>query len=84
MINTRRYDPLRGGLWPLAKGFFSPSGRKKTYFAVLANFRHFWCPVVTSVSFSSNQSNLKKEKKKRNPNPQNIHKKCQTFYNLKF
>ena len=56
---TRRYGPLRGptssscgGLWPSAEAF---------YYAVLA---HFWCPVVTLVTFSSNISNNTKKQQK--------------------
>ena len=52
---TRRYGPLRGptssfGLWPLAEGSFCPSGKKRPYYPVLANFR----PSLVSSSNLSN------------------------------
>ena len=47
--STRRYGPLRGPtssscgvIRPSAEGFFCPSCKKRTYYAVLANFRPFW------------------------------------------
>ena len=48
------------------RGFFCPLGKKRAFYAVLA---HFWCPVVTVVTFSSNLSNF--EKKQRNKNKKN-------------
>ena len=58
---TRRYGPLRG---PTSRscGGLRPSA--EAFYAVLA---HFWCPVVTMVTFSSNISNNNKTKK----NPKN-------------
>ena len=48
VIATRRYGPLCGptssscgGLRPSTKVFFGPLGKKKPYYAVLANFRPF-------------------------------------------
>ena len=67
LTTTRRYGPLRGptssscgGLRP--RGFFCPPGKKRTYYAVLASFRPFWCPVVTFVTFKR----IKKVQKKSN------------------
>ena len=49
--NTRSYGPLCGptssscslaaGLWPSARGIFCPLGKKRLFYAVLANFRPF-------------------------------------------
>ena len=54
---TRRYGPLCGptssscgGLRPSSEGFFCPSGKKRPYYAVLANFR----PSLVSSSDLSN------------------------------
>ena len=44
----------------------------KASYAVLAHFTHlghFWCPVVTLVTFSSNISNFEKNKKKNPKKP---------------
>ena len=53
--------------------FFSPSGassKKRTYYAFLVPFGHFWCSVVTLVTFelkskkkvnyNNNNNNIKK------------------------
>ena len=57
IILTRRYGTLRrptssscGGLRPSAEGFFGPSGKKRPYYTVLANFR----PSLVSSSNLSN------------------------------
>ena len=43
-----------------------PFGQKKrAYYAVLAHFGNFWCPVVTLETFSSNLSNFKRNPKKK-------------------
>ena len=39
----------------LGRGFFSPSGKKRAYYAVLA---HFWCLVVTLVTGCPSVPNL--------------------------
>ena len=62
------YGPLRGptssfcgGLWPLAEGFFLPFGEKKNlirmFWPILG---HFWCPVVTLLTFKKNRRSQKK------------------------
>ena len=72
-IQTRRYSPLRGltcsscgGLRPPAEAFFALRAKKGLFMLFLPNLGHFWCSVVTSVTFSSNFSNFEKSKK----NPQ--------------
>ena len=68
---TRRYGPLHGptssscgGLRPLAKVFVAlPAGKKRAYFAVLPIFGHFWCSLVTLITFSSNLSTFEKNPK---------------------
>ena len=64
---TRRYCPLCGpnssscgGLWPLPKAFFALRV-KTTYYSVLSH-GHFWCSVVTLVTFNSNLYNYEEEK----------------------
>ena len=61
-------------LWPR---FFFPFGQKRTFYAV---FAYFWCPVVTSKTVSTNQSNFEKKKKK---NPKNSLKKYKNLKNPK-
>ena len=60
---TRRYGPLRGPtsssrgmLWPLDEALFWPFEEEKNLF--YAVFAHFWFPVETLVTFSSNHSNF--------------------------
>ena len=79
ITHTRRYGPLRGPtssscglLRPLAEAFFALRAKKGLFYAVLA---HFWCPVVTMVTFSSNISN--NEKQKKNPKISKNFKKFQ-------
>ena len=48
----------------LGRGFFCPLGQKRAYYADLA---HFWCPVVTLVTFSSNRSNFERDPNKKYP-----------------
>ena len=70
--HTRRCGPLRRpssssckGLRPSTEAVFCPSGKKRAFYICFGpNFGHFWWSVVTSVTFSSNHSNLKKLKKK--------------------
>ena len=63
--DTARYAGLL--LAPaFGRGFFCPSGKKRAFYAVLA---HFWCPVVTMVTFSGNISNNNQKK-----NPKNFKK----------
>ena len=57
ITTTRRYGPLRGptssscgGLRPSTEGFFSPSGKKRAYYAVLA---HFWQFFVSSSNLGN-------------------------------
>ena len=71
---TARYACLllAPGLRPSAEAFFCPLGKKYTFNAVCAYFRHFWCSVVTSVMFSSNLSKFEK-----NPNNPKKSKKFQ-------
>ena len=68
--SNRRYGPIRGptsssfgGLWPLAECFFCPSGKKDLIMLSWQILGHFWCPVVTMVTFSSNLTNFKKNTK---------------------
>ena len=35
------------------RGFFCPMGKKRAYYAVLDDFWHFWCPVLTLVTFKN-------------------------------
>ena len=81
---TRRSGPLRGptssacgGLRPLADGFFCLLGKKGLYYAVLAQFWHFLCLVVTLVTYGSNVSNFEriaKNKKIQKKSPKKIQK----------
>ena len=48
-----------------ARGFFCPSGKKRAFDAI----GHFWCLVVTSVTFSSNLINFEKKSKETKKNP---------------
>ena len=64
--DTARYA---GFLVAPAEGFGFGRGKKKAYYAVLANF---WCSVVTLVTFSSKLDNFKQ-----NPKIQKIIKKSQ-------
>ena len=65
--DTARYAglllaPAEGfGLWPR---LFCPSGKKRAYYAALAHFGNFWCPVVTLVTFSSYLSKFERNPKK--------------------
>ena len=68
------------------RGFFCPSGKKRAFYAVLANFRLFWCSVVTSVTLSSNLSNFEKNPKiPKNPKKslKNPKKNLKNLKNLK-
>ena len=51
-IVTRRYGPLRGPTSSSCGGFFSPSGKKRAYYAVLA---HFWQFLVSSSNLGNFQ-----------------------------
>ena len=57
-----------------AKGFdlrprlFLSFRQKRAYFAILA---HFWCPVVTLVTFSSKLNNFEKNIQKKNTQKKN-------------
>ena len=57
----------------MTKGFF-PFGQKKAYYAVLAHFWQFWCPVLTLVTLVVTLPNLKKIPKDQK-NPKKIQKK---------
>ena len=46
------------------RGFFGPSGKKELFTLFVPILGHFWCSVVTSVTFSSNLSNFEKNAKK--------------------
>ena len=66
----RRYSPPRrltssscGGLQPLAEAFFAVQAKKELWMLLWLITDHFWCSVVTSVTSSSNLSNLKIIKK---------------------
>ena len=79
-IHTRRYGPLRGptssscgGLRPLAKGFFGPLCKKKNLLCFWANFRQFWCPVVTLVTLKR----IQKFQQKKTNKELKIHKKSE-------
>ena len=51
---------------------FLPFGQKKVFMCFFLILRHFWCSVVTSVTFSSNLRTLKKNPKKESKkNPKN-------------
>ena len=67
---TRRYGPLRGptssscgGLRPSAEAFFALWAKKEIIMLFWPSFGHFWCPVVTLVTFSSNLSNFERNPK---------------------
>ena len=71
--NTRRYGPLRFaglllspaegfGLW--TRLFFALRAKKELIMLCGSILGHFWCPVVTSITFSSNVSNFKKNPQK--------------------
>ena len=45
------------------QGFFGPSGKKELFTLFVPILGHFWCSVVTSVTFSSNLCNFKKIQK---------------------
>ena len=77
LINTRRYSPLRGlsssscgGLRPTAEAFYALRAKKELFMLFWLTLGHFWCSVVTSVTFSSNLSNFEKNSK----NPKKIQK----------
>ena len=74
--STRRYGPLRGptSSFGRGRGFFCPSAKKRPYYAVLARFGNFWCPVVTLVNFSSKLSNFERNPKKKQKNHKNLKK----------
>ena len=72
---TRRYSLLSGlfssscrEVRPSADVFFALQAKKR-FFCV---FAHFWCSVVTSVTFSSNHSKSQKIHKKIKVNPKNF------------
>ena len=68
---TRRYSPLRwltvsscGVLQPLFEGFFALRAKKTFYvFFLLLILVHFYCSVVTSVTFSNNLSKFENDQK---------------------
>ena len=67
-VYTRSYSPLCGftsssykAALAFGRGFFCPSGKKKFFKLFWLTLSHFWCSVVTSVTFSSN---LRKKCKK--------------------
>ena len=60
-----------------ARGFFCPLGKKRAWYAVLPILGHFWCSVVTLITFSINLSNLRN---KINPT---IQKKKYVFKSIK-
>ena len=53
-----------GGLRPPAKAFFALRAKKELFMLFWLTLGHFWCSVVTSVTFSSNLSNFFKKSKK--------------------
>ena len=53
-----------GGLWPPAEAFFALWAKKELFMLFWLTLGHFWCSVVTSVTFSNNLSNYEKKKKK--------------------
>ena len=62
--DTARYAGLLRGLWPLAKAFFGPSGKKGLIMLFWPILGHFWCTVLTLETLSSN---LKEGFKKKIP-----------------
>ena len=76
VLVTRRYGPICGPtssscgrLQPSAKAFSCTSSNKKNFvFCFDLVVDHFWCSVVTLVTFSSNLSNFQKDPK----NPKQI------------
>ena len=63
---TRRYGPLFGPtssscgwLQPLAEAFFALWAKKELIMLFWPILGHFWCPIVTLVTFSSNLSDLR-------------------------
>ena len=52
------------------RGIFCPSGKKRAFYALMAHFWQFWCPVVTVLTFTSNfernqQKKIQKKKLKK-------------------
>ena len=59
------------------RGFFCPSGKKKSFFMMFwPIFGNFWCPVVTVVTFISYLSNFEKNSKK----SKNFNRKSSFFF----
>ena len=59
------------------RGFFCPSGKNWVFMLFWLTLGHFWCSVVTSVTFNSNLSNFEKNlwtKSKKIPNKSKISK----------
>ena len=70
-ICTRRYGPLRGpissscgGLRSSVETFFGLRAWKSFFMQFWNILGHFWCPVVSLVTFSSNLSNFENNPKK--------------------
>ena len=63
-----------GGLQSPAKAIFALLVKTGVFMLFWLTLGHFWCSVVTSVTFSSNLSHLKqiKKSKKIQKNPKNI------------
>ena len=81
------YGPLRGptsgsceGLRPSAKAFYALRATKRLIILLWPVSGHFWCSVVTLVTFRSNLNNFKKIQK--NPKIQKS-QKCQPKKNIK-
>ena len=84
---TRRYSLLRGltsssckGLRPPAEAFFALRAKKELYMLFWLTLGHFWCSVVTSVTFSSNLSNFEKIQKIQEKSKK-IHKNSNKYKN---
>ena len=62
IYDTRRYGPLRRPIFSfrLGPGFFGPLGKKGLIMLFLPILGHFWCAVVTLVTFSNNLNNFEK------------------------
>ena len=62
---TARYtglllNPVEG----FSQGFFAPWAQKELFMDFVPILGHFWCSVVTYVTFSSNLKNIFKKSKK--------------------
>ena len=60
----RAYFLLLWRALPFRQGFFPLLVKHRLVYAVLTNFKHFWCSEVTLVTFIPNHKNLEKSFKK--------------------